>query len=224
MQRRYDKGCIIFYSGESSQYLHILVRGTVKLYKHNANADELVLHYFKNQSLLGEMATFEGINYPANAIAETLCEIWTIKKEDFVLLLESNAALGLQIITSMGMKIKMLENSIDLNISKNSMQRVASLLLNSLEMFAEHSRIKISAILNMTPETLSRRIQTLSRWSYRTSRQRNQYQKSRETSKVSRLIVTATEFLFDLFICHGDVPLRFPDNFHRCVLCFWQFS
>lgn len=163
MQRRYDKGCIIFYSGESSQNLHILVRGTVKLYKHNANADELVLHYFKNQSLLGEMATFEGINYPANAIAETSCEIWTIKKEDFVLLLESNAALGLQIITSMGMKIKMLENSIDLNISKNSMQRVASLLLNSLEMFAEHSRIKISAILNMTPETLSRRIQTLSK-------------------------------------------------------------
>ncbi|DAB29453.1 MAG TPA: hypothetical protein CFH84_09425 [Sulfurimonas sp. UBA12504] len=80
-----------------------------------------------------------------------------------MLLLESNAALGLQIITSMGMKIKMLENSIDLNISKNSMQRVASLLLNSLEMFAEHSRIKISAILNMTPETLSRRIQTLSK-------------------------------------------------------------
>jgi CRP/FNR family transcriptional regulator len=61
----------------------------------------------------------------------------------------------------MGMKIKMLENSIDLNISKNSMQRVASLMLNTIEIFDELSRIKISAILNMTPETLSRRIQLL---------------------------------------------------------------
>jgi CRP/FNR family transcriptional regulator len=163
IQHKYDKDCIIFYSGESSQNLHMLVRGTVRLYKHNANGEELVLHYFKNQSLIGEMATFEGMLYPANAVAETHCEIWTIKKEDFTLLLESNAALGLQIITSMGMKIKMLENSIDLNISKNSMQRVASLLLNSLGMFKEHSRIKISGILNMTPETLSRRIQILSK-------------------------------------------------------------
>jgi CRP/FNR family transcriptional regulator len=133
----------------------------VKLYKHYSHNEELILHYFKNQSLLGEMATFEGIPYPANAIAETNCDIWTIKKEDFVALLEATPHLALQIITSMGMKIKMLENSIDLNISKNSMQRVVSLILNTIDIFGEFSRVKISGILNMKPETLSRRIQTL---------------------------------------------------------------
>jgi len=161
MKHKYEKGSIIFYSGDSSQNLHILIKGMVKLYKHNSHSEELVLHYFKNQSLLGEMATFEDIPYPANAIAETSCEIWTIKKEDFVALLEATPHLALQIITSMGMKIKMLENSIDLNISKNSMQRVASLMLNTIEIFDELSRVKISGILNMTPETLSRRIQIL---------------------------------------------------------------
>jgi CRP-like cAMP-binding protein len=161
MKRKYEEGSIIFYSGDSSEYLHILAKGMVKLYKHNSNGEELVLHYFKNQSLLGEMATFENIPYPANAIAETSCDIWTIKKEDFIALLEKTPQLALQIITSMGLKIKMLENSIDLNISKNSMQRVASLMLNTIEIFDELSRIKISAILNMTPETLSRRIQIL---------------------------------------------------------------
>jgi CRP-like cAMP-binding protein len=161
MKHKYEKGSIIFYSGDSSQNLRILAKGMVKLYKHNSNGEELVLHYFKNQSLLGEMATFEDIPYPANAIAETSCDIWTIKKEDFIALLEATPKLALQIITSMGMKIKMLENSIDLNISKNSMQRVASLMLNTIEIFDELSRIKISAILNMTPETLSRRIQLL---------------------------------------------------------------
>lgn len=161
MKHKYEKGSIIFYSGDNSQNLHMLVRGIVKLYKYNLHDEELVLHYFKNQSLLGEMATFEDIAYPANAIAETNCEIWTIKKEDFVALLEATPHLALQIITSMGLKIKMLENSIDLNISKNSMQRVVSLMLNKIEIFEELSRVKISGILNMTPETLSRRIHTL---------------------------------------------------------------
>jgi CRP/FNR family transcriptional regulator len=160
-KRRYEKGSIIFYSGECSQNLHMLNKGMVKLYKHNSHDEELVLHYFKNQSLLGEMATFQEIPYPANAVAETSCEIWTIKKEDFVALLEATPHMALEIITSMGLKIKMLENSIDLNISKNSMQRVVSLILNNIEIFGELSRVKISGILNMTPETLSRRIQVL---------------------------------------------------------------
>jgi len=131
------------------------------MYKYNSNDEEILLHYFNAESLIGEMATFEDIPYPANCMAESDVTIWSIKKDDFILALHNNPNLALKIIFSMSTKIKILEQSIDLNISKNSMQRVVSLILYNKEIFEQRSRIKIASMLNMKQETLSRVIKKL---------------------------------------------------------------
>lgn len=160
-KNRYKSGNIIFYKGDSSQNIHILMDGSVKLYKYNSFNEEVVLHYLKSQSLIGEMATFENIPYPANCMAEGDVEIWSINKDDFLAILSNNPDLTLKIISSMSKKIKILEKSIDLNISKNSTQRVAALILENKKIFEELSRVKIASKLNMKPETLSRTMKKL---------------------------------------------------------------
>jgi len=161
IEKKFSHGNIIFYKGDSSENLHLLVKGSVKMYKYNSNDEEILLHYFNAESLIGEMATFEDIPYPANCMAESDVTIWSIKKDDFILALHNNPNLALKIIFSMSTKIKILEQSIDLNISKNSMQRVVSLILNNKEIFEQRSRIKIASMLNMKQETLSRVIKKL---------------------------------------------------------------
>jgi len=161
IEKKFSHGNIIFYKGDSSENLHLLVKGSVKMYKYNSNDEEILLHYFNDESLIGEMATFEDIPYPANCMAESDVTIWSIKKDDFILALHNNPNLALKIIFSMSTKIKILEQSIDLNISKNSMQRVVSLILYNKEIFEQRSRIKIASMLNMKQETLSRVIKKL---------------------------------------------------------------
>ncbi|NCO02265.1 MAG: Crp/Fnr family transcriptional regulator [Epsilonproteobacteria bacterium] len=161
IEKKFSHGNIIFYKGDSSENLHLLVKGSVKMYKYNSNDEEILLHYFNAESLIGEMATFEDIPYPANCMAESDVTIWSIKKDDFILALHNNPNLALKIIFSMSTKIKILEQSIDLNISKNSMQRVVSLILYNKEIFEQRSRIKIASMLNMKQETLSRVIKKL---------------------------------------------------------------
>jgi CRP/FNR family transcriptional regulator len=153
---RYKQNSIVFYKDDSSDRLHILVSGSVKIYKHNTNNEEMILHLFKTQSLIAEMATFEKIPYPANCMAQSETEIWTIPRDDFLELLSTNTLISLEIISSMSSKIRHLENSINLNMLKNSTQRVASLILNNPNIFKQTTRIKIASLLNMTPETLSR--------------------------------------------------------------------
>jgi len=161
IEKKFSHGNIIFYKGDSSENLHLLVKGSVKMYKYNSNDEEILLHSFNAESLIGEMATFEDIPYPANCMAESDVTIWSIKKDDFIVALHNNPNLALKIIFSMSTKIKILEQSIDLNISKNSMQRVVSLILNNKEIFEQRSRIKIASMLNMKQETLSRMIKKL---------------------------------------------------------------
>lgn len=153
---KYKKNSIIFYKDDCSKKLHILVSGIAKIYKHSVSNDEITLNTFETQSLIGEMATFENIPYPANCIAESDVEIWTILRDDFLDILSKNPLMSLEIIASMSLKIRFLENSINLNISKNSTQRVAFLMLNNPDIFKKLTRIKIASTLNMTPETLSR--------------------------------------------------------------------
>ena len=160
-KHKYKSGNIIFYSGDSSHNIHMLVHGNVKLYKYNSFNEEVVLHYLSAQTLIGEMATFESIPYPANCMAETNVEIWSIDKDDLLSILSENPNLTLKIISSMSKKIKILEKSIDLNITKNSTQRVVSLILENKQIFEELSRLKIASKLNMKPETLSRTIKKL---------------------------------------------------------------
>ncbi len=160
-KRKYKRGNIIFYRGDSSDNIHMLVDGTVKLYKYNSVNEEIVLHYLSSQSLIGEMATFEGIPYPANCMAENDVEIYSISKDDLLLSLKDNPNIAIDIIASLSKKIKILERSIDLNISKNSTQRVVTLILQNKNIFEELSRVKIASMLNMKQETLSRVIKKL---------------------------------------------------------------
>lgn len=150
------KNSIIFYQAQSSHQLHILVSGRVKIYKHTPNGEEIIIHSLKAQSLIAEMATFEQVPYPASCMAESEAQIWKIKREDFLDILSKEPRISLEIIASMSAKIKDLEQSIELNISKSATQRVAFIMLQKAHYFQEFSRVKIAAILNISPETLSR--------------------------------------------------------------------
>lgn len=150
------KDTIIFYEGDESKFLYLLVKGVIKLYKTSSNHKEIVLKYFHGNELIGEVANFEDIPYPATAKAYSDVEILKIDFERLKEIIFSNPNMAFNIQTSLIKKIKNLENIISTNLVLDSKERVAKYIYNHTDDFFDTKNIEIAEVLGVSPETLSR--------------------------------------------------------------------
>lgn len=147
---------IIFYEGDDPKYLHLLLSGVIKLYKTTSNDKNIVLKYFQPGELIGELAHFEGIPYPATAYAFTDVEFLKINFEKLREVIYEQPELSFKIQSSLIKKIKTLESVISHDLVLDAKERVAKFIHDQTEMFFDAKNIEIAEILNMTPETYSR--------------------------------------------------------------------
>jgi len=150
------KNNIVFYEGDDSKFLYLLASGIIKLYKTSSNHKEIVLKYFHENELIGEVANFEQIPYPATAKAYSDVEILKIDFEKLKEIIYSSPELSFIIQTSLIKKIKNLETIISTNLVLDSKERVAKYIYSHPDDFFTTKNILIAEILSVSPETLSR--------------------------------------------------------------------
>lgn len=153
-----SKDNILFYEGEDSNCLFLLTKGIVKFYKTSSNNKEIIIKYHYSNEFIAEVANFENIPYPATGKAFTEIEALKIDFKNLKHLLYSDANLALVIQTSLIKKIRNLENLILFNVVLTADERIAKYICDNTKEFFNTKRIIIAEILNITPETLSRRL------------------------------------------------------------------
>jgi len=151
-----SKGNILFYEGDESKNLILLTKGIIKLYKTASNNKEIILKYFHDSELIGEVANFEHIPYPATAQAYSDVTVYKIDFEKLKEVIFSNPELSFKIQLSLIKKIKNLENIVSTHLVLDSKERVAKYIYEHESEFFTTKNILIAEILNITPETLSR--------------------------------------------------------------------
>ncbi len=159
--KNYNKGNIVFYEGDKPDKLHLLLDGIIKVYKVDSKGNEVVMHFFQPQTLIAETAHMQNINYPATAICETDCQLIEIDYELFEKEFLRNPDISFKIIESLSKKVKSLQNVITTNLTMDTFSRVCKFIYENQSHIHELSHRKIAAILNITPETLSRNIAIL---------------------------------------------------------------
>ena len=150
------KDSILFYEGDESKYLYLLVTGIVKLYKTSSTNRKIILKYFHAQELIAEVANFEEIPYPATAEAYTDIQYLKIDFQKLKKYIFLNPELSFKIQTSLIKKIKNLEHVISCDLVLDAKERVAKYICENKNNFFKQKNIEIAEILNITPETLSR--------------------------------------------------------------------
>src|SRR3989339_104862 len=155
-EHKVSKDNIVFYEGDEPKFLYLLVKGVIKLYKTSSSHKEVVLKYFHGNELIGEVANFEGIAYPATAKAYSDVEVLKIDFEKLKEIIFSNPNMAFNIQTSLIKKIKNLENIISTNLVLDSKERIAKYIYDHTDDFFETKNIEIAEILGVSPETLSR--------------------------------------------------------------------
>lgn len=154
--REFKKGAYLFFEGDDPNGLHILTKGVLKLYKSDIKGHEVVLKYFYPSCLVGELADLDHLPYPSSAVFETDGEVITINSDIFKKEFLECPAVSLSIIRSLSRKLRNLHNVISRNLTMDSTGRVAKFIYENEDLFSQLKQNKVAAILNITPETLSR--------------------------------------------------------------------
>jgi len=168
-----DANDILFYEGDNSKYLHILLDGIIKLYKTNAKGQQLFLYQFTPVSLIGELANFENFPFPATAEAVIKSRVLKVDYKKLSDNITKDSNFSLEIIKSISKKAKILENVIHQEMILTTEAKIAKLLVNHIELFIKLKNSQIAALINTTPETLSRTITKFKKANYITTDKNN---------------------------------------------------
>ncbi len=154
--KSYGADEIVFYEGDKPGTLYILTEGVLRLYKTDPKGNEVYIHQFVPINIVGELACFENMNYPATARFMTKGQILKIDFKKLEKSFFQNPDVSMEIIKSLTKKIKILSNVLHKEIILTSEAKVAKFIVENSKLFKTLKNTQIASILNITPETLSR--------------------------------------------------------------------
>lgn len=153
--RSYSKDSIVFYEGDDSSHLYIVLEGTIKLYKTAPKGTQIEINRLHAPALVGEYACFESQPFPASCSFVTDGKIAMIHF-DYILNNLSDPQFALELIKSLTSKVMVLSALVHKETIYSSEAKVAKMLIENVEIFSKLKYNEIASILNLTPETLSR--------------------------------------------------------------------
>ncbi len=129
IERKYDRGEIVFLEGEPCEGLFIVRKGSVRIYKTSAEGREQVLHTMGPGGSFNEVAVFDGGPNPANASALEPASLWIVPRDVIIDLIRTRPDFALAVLEMQGSHLRHLVGLVeDLSLRQVS-ARLTRLLL-----------------------------------------------------------------------------------------------
>ena len=154
--KSYKSNQIIFYEGEESLNLHIVIDGKVDIFKTNIKGKEISLKQFIPFSFIAEISNYNHIKFPASAKTIEDSTILIINYKEFEQNLLYHPSIASNIIESISKKVLTLEKLISENMTMDATQRIAKFIYENENLFLNQKHHILANKLNITPVTFSR--------------------------------------------------------------------
>ncbi len=154
--KTFKKDNILFYKGDTPNYMYLLLDGSINIYKHNIRGNEVILKKVNKTSLIAELANLEELPSPSNCITKEDSRILVIDYKKFKDYFLTNPEFLFLFVKSLTQKLIKFEEILSRHIALNANAKVAKYIYENEKKFNEYSKVNIAKILNITPETLSR--------------------------------------------------------------------
>ncbi|NLY04400.1 MAG: Crp/Fnr family transcriptional regulator, partial [Campylobacter sp.] len=131
--KKYKKGEMLFLEGEEPQWLSILLKGRLKIYKTNPKGKEIFLHEIRPINMIAELVNFEEMRYPASSIFVSNGEILRINYHKFKALFIDNPTILFELLKSISDKLKRMNEIFIREIVLDSEEKVAKYICENFE-------------------------------------------------------------------------------------------
>jgi len=152
---QYDKDSIVFYEGDESEYLYVLLEGAVRLYKTSPKGTQVHMHNFRAPEIIALFAAFEHIPFPATCEFLTEGTVGMIPLDKIYSCMQ-NVEFSISLVSALSKRMKLLADLLHKETIFTTEAKIADILLHNPSVFERLKNNEIASILNMTPETLSR--------------------------------------------------------------------
>lgn len=168
-----SRGEVLFRQGDAPKSLWIVLSGRVKVVKSSPSGRELILDLLGPGDPVGAVAVFEGLPYPATALAQISAVCLEIERRGFLALLDSNPSLVRGLLSGFAMRLRELTA----RLADLSGGRVEARLARALASLAEGAserrpeglfvpvRLSRQELADLCGTTVETAIRVMSRWS-----------------------------------------------------------
>lgn len=153
--KKYTKESIVFYEEEKSEYLYLLLEGSVKMYKTNPKGSRIHIHDFHAPDIIALFPSLKDIPFPATCELTSDGVIGLIPLKKLHECME-NVEFSLAVTKSLSNKMELLVNLIQRETVYSAEAKIAELICSDINIFKRLKSHEIASKLNIAPATLSR--------------------------------------------------------------------
>jgi CRP/FNR family transcriptional regulator len=111
--RLFQRGEILFWEGDPCAGLHIISRGSVKLFKTSPHGRELIINVFEEGATFNEVPVFDERENPVNVAALEECEVWVIEADVIRETMAKHPEMCAAIIMNLTQNLRMLVDKVE---------------------------------------------------------------------------------------------------------------
>lgn len=172
IQSTHQTGDYIFFEEDIAHRLYLVQTGEVKLIKHSAGGQAVILQVFGAGETFGGIASLVGQKYPATAQAQTDVTVLSVSGETFRQIVHRYPDIAFSIIRVMGTRMMETQEQVRQLVAERVERRLARMLLKLADQVGvpvdEGVRIDMPItrqdLAEMTGTTLETVSRTVSRW------------------------------------------------------------
>ena len=112
-RRRFRRGQTIFHQGDPGDALHIVSSGAVKIVLPSLDGEEAIIATLRSGDFFGELALLDGAPRSATAVALEASETWTLQRELFLALLDSDKALRESLLAGLARELRRITGHVE---------------------------------------------------------------------------------------------------------------
>lgn len=129
-EMQFQPGEMLFFSGDAAKGIFVVIYGKVRVFRHNSEGREQVMHMDTAGATIGEVPVFDNGPYPASAIAEEATEVLFIKNQDIHAFCLEHPAFALRALKLMAERVRRHAQLVETLSFHEVGQRLALLLLS----------------------------------------------------------------------------------------------
>lgn len=113
VRRRLSTGELLFEKGDQGDSLYGVRRGTIRIETGSEGGERLTLNMLGPGDLFGEIALLDGQTRTANAVAAEDCELFVLRRPDFLLFMEREPRIAIRLIELLCQRLRWMNERME---------------------------------------------------------------------------------------------------------------